>query len=43
MDGLQKGAIHELHAKGVRDANNQPLLHDTAWYTLWNFVGEEKK
>ncbi len=43
VDGLQKGAIHELHATGVRDANNQPLLHNVAYYTLWNFVGEEPK
>jgi hypothetical protein len=42
VDGLQKGAIHELHLPGLVDAQNQPLLHPTAYYTLWNFVDEKK-
>ncbi len=38
VDGLQIGAVHELHTDGVRSADKQPLLHNVAYYTLWNFV-----
>lgn len=38
VDGLQIGAIHELHLPGVRDADNQPLLNPVAYYTLWKFI-----
>jgi hypothetical protein len=38
VDGLQEGAIHELHLPGIRSENNQPLLHPVAYYTLWYFV-----
>ncbi len=33
-DGLQIGHVHELHARGLRNAAGQPLLHDAAYYTL---------
>ena len=42
VDGLQKGAIHELHLPGLTNSQNQPLLHPVAYYTLWNFVDEKK-
>lgn len=32
--GLQVGHIHELHAKGVRSASGDGLLHSEAFYTL---------
>jgi glucose/arabinose dehydrogenase len=31
---LQEGHIHELHANGVRSAENSPLLHKEAYYTM---------
>ena len=34
VDKLIKGHIHELHLPGLLDRNNQPLLHDVAYYTL---------
>jgi hypothetical protein len=34
IDGLQRGHVHELRAAGVRDRNQQPLLHPEAYYTL---------
>ena len=34
VDKLMKGQIHELHVPGLRDRNGQPMLHDTAYYTL---------
>ncbi len=34
VDPLTKGHVHELHLRGVRDVNEQPLLHDVAFYTL---------
>ena len=34
VDGLVEGHIHEMHFAGVRSADGQPLLHDTAYYTL---------
>src|SRR5438270_1320005 len=38
VDGLQKGAVHELHLPGLMNSENQPLLHNVAYYTLWNFA-----
>ncbi|MBS0209359.1 MAG: hypothetical protein JSS27_10420 [Planctomycetes bacterium] len=34
VDGLQRGHVHELHADGVRSAQDQPLLHAEAYYTM---------
>jgi hypothetical protein len=39
LSGLREGVIHEITAAGVRAATGsehagEPLLHDTAWYTL---------
>jgi hypothetical protein len=34
LDVLTKGHIHEFHLEGVRSADGQPLLHNTAYYTL---------
>jgi hypothetical protein len=32
--GLREGYVHELHADGVRSAEDQPLLHPDGYYTL---------
>ena len=37
VDGLQRGHVHELHAKGVRSEKEVPLLHSQAYYTL-NYI-----
>lgn len=34
VDGLRELFVHELVASGVRDTDNQPLLHADAYYTL---------
>jgi len=34
VDGLRAGYVHELVCSGVRDPQQQPLLHDSAYYTL---------
>lgn len=34
VDGLQRGHVHELHLKGVRDRTGEPLLHQEAYYTM---------
>ena len=34
VDGLARGEIHHLEAKGVSSAGGQPLWHPEAWYTL---------
>jgi hypothetical protein len=34
VQGLQRGHVHELHADGVRSADDQTLLHKDAYYTL---------
>ncbi|HZW09704.1 MAG TPA: hypothetical protein VFF69_07355 [Phycisphaerales bacterium] len=42
VDGLRAGGegyVHELHAAGVRNAAGDPLLHDTAYYTLQRLPG----
>ncbi len=37
VDGLQIGHVHELKAVGLRSKQaGHPLLHDIAYYTLWN-------
>jgi glucose/arabinose dehydrogenase len=40
IDGLQEGHVHELHADGVRSAEQKPLLHAAAYYTL-NYIPSE--
>ena len=35
VEGRQIGHVHELNAPGVRSAVGAPLLHSTAYYTLW--------
>lgn len=34
IDGLQRGHVHELNAKGIRSTDKLPLLHSQAYYTL---------
>ncbi|KAA3612431.1 MAG: hypothetical protein DWQ01_04610 [Planctomycetota bacterium] len=34
VKGLREGYVHELHAPAVRSADNEPLLHKDAYYTL---------
>ena len=34
VDGLVRGHVHHLVAKGVTSATAQPLWHPEAWYTL---------
>lgn len=38
VDGLQQGAVHELHMPDLRNNDGKPLLHPVAYYTLWQFV-----
>ncbi len=42
ISGLQRGHVHELHATGVRNSKGQPLLHNSAYYTLNYFADEVK-
>jgi hypothetical protein len=35
VEGLRPGHVHQLKAGGVRSTDGQPLLHDTAYYTLF--------
>jgi glucose/arabinose dehydrogenase len=37
IEGLQRGHIHEVRAAGLRSADDLPLLHDVAYYTL-NYI-----
>ena len=38
IEGMQRGHVHELKSGGVRSKEeNHPLLHDMAYYTIWNF------
>ena len=38
IEGMQRGHVHELKSAGVRSKEeNHPLLHDMAYYTIWNF------
>ena len=34
VDGLVEGHVHEFHLPGVRSTLGEPLLHDSAYYTL---------
>lgn len=34
IDGLVRGHVHHLEAKGVKSASGNPLWHPEAWYTL---------
>jgi len=34
IDGLIKGHVHHLEAKGVKSSSGKPLWHTEAWYTL---------
>jgi hypothetical protein len=34
IDGLVRGHVHELTARGLRSADDRPLLHPVAYYTL---------
>lgn len=43
VDGLQPGAVHELHMPDLRNADGKPLLHPVAYYSLWQFVDPVKK
>ena len=43
VDGLQPGAVHELHVPNLRSATDKPVLHPVAYYSLWQFVEAEKK
>jgi hypothetical protein len=43
VQGLQQGAVHELHVPDLRSSENKPLLHPVAYYTLWQFVEPDKK
>lgn len=36
VEGLRIGSIHDLQMAGVRSASGEKLLHDQAYYTLWN-------
>lgn len=36
VDGLQEGHVHELHASGVKSGKGAALLHDAAYYTLFD-------
>jgi hypothetical protein len=38
---IEEGHVHELHANGVRSAENAPLLHKEAYYTM-NQIPKEK-
>lgn len=40
IDGLQLGHVHELRLNGVRSADDLPLLHKEAYYTL-NYLPEK--
>lgn len=37
VEGLEEGHIHELHLPGVRSAEEKPLLHPVAYYTM-NYI-----
>lgn len=40
VDGLAIGHVHELHASGVKSALAQNLLHDAAYYTLFELPAQ---
>ena len=35
VEGMTIGSVHELHAEKLRSAQDQPLVHPLAYYTLW--------
>ena len=35
LDALAEGHVHEFHLPGVRSEKGAPLLHDSAYYTLF--------
>jgi len=35
LDAVHEGHVHEFHLPGVRSAKGAPLLHDSAYYTLF--------
>lgn len=35
LDGLAEGHVHELHATGVKSATGASLLHEAAYYTVF--------
>ena len=39
VTGLRELFVHEISAPGVRSTTEQPLLHDTGWYTLNQIPG----
>ena len=43
VDGMQQGAVHELHVPTLLSAEGKPLVHPIAYYSLWQFVEPEKK
>lgn len=43
VDGMQLGAVHELHVPNLRSSEDKPLIHPLAYYSLWQFVEGEKK
>lgn len=43
IDKLQEGHIHELHLDGLRSADDLPLLHPRAYYTLNYVPGKVEK
>jgi hypothetical protein len=43
VDGLQQGAVHELHIPDVHSAEGKPAVHPVAYYSLWQFVDGDKK
>ena len=43
VDGMQPGAVHELHVPDLRNADGKALLHPVAYYSLWQFVEPDAK
>jgi glucose/arabinose dehydrogenase len=39
VDGLRLGYVHEVKMEGVRSLRDEPLLHDTGFYTLNRLPG----
>lgn len=42
VDSLKQGYIHEIKAEGIRSAEQRPLLHNYAYYTLNQFPAGQK-
>lgn len=43
LDSLAEGHVHELHLSGVRSAKGARLLHDVAYYTLFQIPNQGPK